>query len=315
MTKRNNTTPILVEHQFDGKVINLRDEDGYVSATAMCNAVGKKIAQYKLNDTTQQYLDALSADVGIPTSALIQTLKGGNDKNIQGTWVHPKVAIHLAQWLSPEFSVQVTNWVYDWMNKDSDSASGHSPLPSSATPIMYQGKIILMIHQQRGDFVSMRSLCDVTQLDYTRCVRNLNRDVYNYREITQDGENVLCLSYQSAVEWLENIKPVHVQIKKRHILIEAMLHVPKLLKKARDAYRQIVKEVKLIPHTCEDMAPLLEQLEKLAGKRLAIVPLDKLMETNGKFESAVRNSFMSSQGLMHELLKEGENVFSLRNAS
>lgn len=28
-----------------------------------------------------------------------------------GTWVHRKVAIHLAQWLSPSFAVQVSNWL------------------------------------------------------------------------------------------------------------------------------------------------------------------------------------------------------------
>jgi hypothetical protein len=35
---------------------------------------------------------------------------------LQGTWVHPQVAIHLAQWLSPKFAVQVTKWVYEWMS-------------------------------------------------------------------------------------------------------------------------------------------------------------------------------------------------------
>ena len=32
-----------------------------------------------------------------------------------GTWVHPKVAIHLGRWISPAFAVQVTEWVFDWM--------------------------------------------------------------------------------------------------------------------------------------------------------------------------------------------------------
>jgi hypothetical protein len=35
---------------------------------------------------------------------------------IQGTWVHPQVAIHLAQWLSPKFAVRVSKWVYDWVS-------------------------------------------------------------------------------------------------------------------------------------------------------------------------------------------------------
>ena len=65
---------------------------------------------------TQAYLNELSADIGIPISALVQIIKGGNDKLTQGTWVHPRVAIHLGQWLSPAFAVQVSKWVFDWMS-------------------------------------------------------------------------------------------------------------------------------------------------------------------------------------------------------
>lgn len=63
---------------------------------------------------TKAFLEALQADIGIPTSQLIQVIRGGNVA--QGTWVHPQVAIHLAQWLSPQFSVQVSKWVLDWMS-------------------------------------------------------------------------------------------------------------------------------------------------------------------------------------------------------
>lgn len=52
--------------------------------------------------------------MGIPISELIQTVKGG-DPQQQGTWVHPDVAIHLGQWLSPKFAVLVTRWVREWM--------------------------------------------------------------------------------------------------------------------------------------------------------------------------------------------------------
>ena len=35
---------------------------------------------------------------------------------MQGTWVHPQVAINLAQWLSPKFAVLVSKWVFEWMS-------------------------------------------------------------------------------------------------------------------------------------------------------------------------------------------------------
>lgn len=105
----------LIPHEIEGRVINQRASDGFINATAMCNSVGKRIGHYFENKTTAEFLEELSSDVGIPTSELIQTFKGGNPQN-QGTWVHPDVAINLAQWLSPKFAVQVSRWVREWMN-------------------------------------------------------------------------------------------------------------------------------------------------------------------------------------------------------
>ena len=38
----------------------------------------------------------------------------GGNPCLQGTWVHPRVAVHLGQWLSVEFQVWVTGIVDDW---------------------------------------------------------------------------------------------------------------------------------------------------------------------------------------------------------
>lgn len=105
----------LINHKVENSVIEQRASDGYINATAMCKAADRRIAKYLENDTTQDYLQELSSDVRIRTSELVQVIKGG-EPHLQGTWVHPQVAIHLAQWLSPKFSVQVSKWVYDWMS-------------------------------------------------------------------------------------------------------------------------------------------------------------------------------------------------------
>jgi KilA-N domain len=57
----------------------------------------------------------LSSDIGIPISDLVQSIKGGIP-SLQGTWVHPQIAIHLAQWLSAKFAVQVSKWILEWMS-------------------------------------------------------------------------------------------------------------------------------------------------------------------------------------------------------
>ena len=117
-------TPLLIQHEIQGEIIAQRPADGYINATAMCKMAGKEFRDYNVNNTTKEFVKALSAKVGIPTMALIQSHKGGNDPNMMGTWVHPQVAIHLAQWLSPEFSVMVTDWVIEWV---SGRVSGNMP--------------------------------------------------------------------------------------------------------------------------------------------------------------------------------------------
>ena len=116
---------LFIEHEVDGEVIPQRPRDGYINATLLCQRAGKLFGHYFTNKQTKLFIEALSADIGIPISGLVQVLKGGDNKHSQGTWVHPQVAIHLAQWLSPKFSVQVTKWVFDWISGD---VKGYMPV-------------------------------------------------------------------------------------------------------------------------------------------------------------------------------------------
>lgn len=106
----------LIPRMIEGEVVRQREKDGYLNATAMCKAAGKLWADYARLKTTHEFLIALEADMGIPISEQIQVFKGGFP-DLQGTWVHPRVAIHLAQWLSPRFAARVSQWVYDWMTE------------------------------------------------------------------------------------------------------------------------------------------------------------------------------------------------------
>lgn len=103
-------TPVCIYRELGGKPVRERMADQYFDATAMCAAAGKRFPDWRRLDTTSAILKVLTAKTGIPVLELIQSLKGGN---APGTWVHPKVAISVAMWCSPEFSVQVIEWIYD----------------------------------------------------------------------------------------------------------------------------------------------------------------------------------------------------------
>lgn len=108
----------LIPHKVAESIVDQRASDGYINATAMCSAARKAIADYTRLTSTQAFLAELASDMGIPMSDLLQSVRGG-EPHLQGTWVHPQVAIHLAQWLSPKFAVQVSKWVFDWMSGNS----------------------------------------------------------------------------------------------------------------------------------------------------------------------------------------------------
>lgn len=118
------TNTAIIPHRFQAATIEQRVADGYVNATAMCKACGKRFFDYSRIATTQAFVAALSTEAGIPVSEMIQSVKGG-DVTVQGSWVHPKLAIHLAQWLSPEFAVQVSTWVFDWLQGKTVEVKAH----------------------------------------------------------------------------------------------------------------------------------------------------------------------------------------------
>jgi hypothetical protein len=116
----------LIHHQEGSVVIPQRASDGYINATALCQAAGKKWSHYVSLASTKEFIAELSTDAGIPASGLIQSLSGGQ---VQGTWVHPQVAIHLAQWLSAKFAVMVSKWVYEWKFSGIQPVAPNSSLP------------------------------------------------------------------------------------------------------------------------------------------------------------------------------------------
>ncbi len=96
-------TTQLISRDFHGATIRQRS-DGYLNATDMSQATGKLFSGYKRLKSTQEYILALSSDMRIHTSNIIQVVKGvqkGKTAQDQGTWIHPYASIHLAIWCSP----------------------------------------------------------------------------------------------------------------------------------------------------------------------------------------------------------------------
>ena len=109
----------LVPLELDnGYIIESRDSDGYINVTNLCKAGKKEFKHWNSLSKTKDFLKALSMAVGIPTAVLIHLGTGskfGTTDETTGTWVHPQVAINIAQWISPQFDVKVSAWVLEVM--------------------------------------------------------------------------------------------------------------------------------------------------------------------------------------------------------
>lgn len=112
----------LITREVDKNPIEQRVMDGYINATDLCKAARKRLNDYTRLQSTQSFIEELASVTGISVTALIQSITGGIPQ-LQGTWVHPQVAINLAQWASPKFAVLVSKWVLEWMHGNIPNAT------------------------------------------------------------------------------------------------------------------------------------------------------------------------------------------------
>ena len=116
-----------------------RQSDGYINASQLCKAGNKYYKDWFRLEKTKEFLTELSqelkidilidksekmgvGDISHPPNTnvrLIEINMGKSDVDDQSTWVHPRVAIHIAQWISPKFAVNVTGWIHKLLSTGS----------------------------------------------------------------------------------------------------------------------------------------------------------------------------------------------------
>ena len=124
----------IVVRTWNDAPISRRDCDGYADATAMCQANGKAWSNYRQLDRTTDYLQALADATGLaPDQLVISTTTGPN--HLRGTWIHPRLAVDLARWLSPAFAVWMDGWFLEQTQRPQPPATP-KPLPAVEQPRM-----------------------------------------------------------------------------------------------------------------------------------------------------------------------------------
>lgn len=86
---------------FDAGILEIDQEKGMVNLTRIAKHFGKNVYDWSRNQSTQSFLDAYATE--FPETQILVSARGGDAE--QGTWAVRQVALHFAQWISPQFNV------------------------------------------------------------------------------------------------------------------------------------------------------------------------------------------------------------------
>lgn len=108
---------------WQGTAIERRQADGFVNATAMCKANGREWFTYARSERTKEYIAALKTSPQICGDLITSVTTGPNAH--RGTWIHPRLAIDLARWISPAFAVWMDGWFLESLTRPSQPQLPH----------------------------------------------------------------------------------------------------------------------------------------------------------------------------------------------
>jgi len=198
----------LVQQKIENKHFYQRVTDGYINATELCKGCNKLFKDYSRLNSTKAFIKELSAEGGILPTQLIQTVKGGRP-DLQGTWVHPQVAIHLGQWLNPKFAVAVSQIILDWSSGKTQQRlpyhlrrylSNQHKIPHTHFSILSEMAITLIAPLERhGYIIPDRLIPDISQgRMFCKWLRDQGEDTdtfLTYQHIYEDGRKVKAKLY------------------------------------------------------------------------------------------------------------------------
>lgn len=119
----------IISRKIDGITVGQKRKDGYVNATALADAhykatgVRRDVNHWLDVKRTQESIEHLSLKTGIPGFKLVEAKKG----RYGGTWIHPRLSVRFAMWLSDDFGYLVEEWIEQWLTTETKRKAEQSP--------------------------------------------------------------------------------------------------------------------------------------------------------------------------------------------
>lgn len=194
----------IIPFNYEGQAVAF-NADGWINATQAAAQFGKRPNDWLSLPSTTDYLAALSRRTvtGLSGNDLVSVKQGGKN---QGTWLHPKLAVKFARWLSVDFEIWCDEQI-DQLVRGGPSAWQQARKQSS---IGYRGmcEALALTHEADGKAIKPYHFMNEARLInevVTGVFAGRNRDQLSESELTLVGllevRDVLLLgqgrSYQS----------------------------------------------------------------------------------------------------------------------
>jgi KilA-N domain len=285
----------------NGVVVEQRVDNGFVNGTAMSGAHGKRISDWLTTEPIWNLLVALSRRLGIQikegwnrnlnaskVSAVFPHLlivRRGSPLNGGGTWIHPKLAVHLAQWCNTEFALLVSDWIEEWLT------TGRNPVGASSQDFEREWQL----WQQRYDIrIELKDSLRPELMSSVVCWAN-KHGVSPIR---------LCSSVHDAMnERIQGVKAKQIRLLgglPLGVLLRDYFEASPLI--SYSAINRIAKNA-IIDRDIEPVQAVHEACDHYLGKAFApsLVPIAENLHSQGRRLKAVKQDKKLKQGVQLDL--------------
>ncbi|MFJ2482357.1 KilA-N domain-containing protein [Pseudomonas sp. NPDC087598] len=140
----------IIPFDYEGQAVRF-NADGWLHATEIAERFGKEPAQWLRLDSTKEYIERLSermekSNVGKSHITLVKTRRGNTSTS--GTWLHPKLAVKFARWLSVDFEI----WCDEQIDALVRSDQGNWQQSRQHSAVGYRGlcEALAIAHEESG---------------------------------------------------------------------------------------------------------------------------------------------------------------------
>jgi hypothetical protein len=135
----------ILTKEFDNLQVlfSFENRNLYLNATDVAKEFNKLPKDWLKTKDTQSYINAISQAYNLSYETLVIIIKGNfSNQKEQGTWIHKKLIIAFARWISPEFAV--------WCDKQIEEILGKTYKTPNLKEVLLLGSELLEILESKS---------------------------------------------------------------------------------------------------------------------------------------------------------------------